>query len=137
MATKKTKKAPAKKPAAKAAAKPRIEAKPAPTKITASTSVRTKGEVFNTIAGATGLTRKDVSSVFDAFGSICQADLGKKGPGIVNLAGMAKVVVTRKPATKERVGINPFTGEQQTFKAKPARNVVKIRPMKALKDIVA
>jgi hypothetical protein len=43
----------------------------------------------------------------------------------------------RKPATKERKGINPFTGQEQIFKAKPARNVVKIRPLKAMKDMAS
>jgi hypothetical protein len=47
-----------------------------------------------------------------------------------------KLVVQRKPATKARRGINPFTGEETIFKAKPARNVVKIRPLKNLKDMV-
>jgi nucleoid DNA-binding protein len=47
-----------------------------------------------------------------------------------------KVVVVRKPATKARKGINPFTKQETMFKAKPARNVVKIRALKALKDMV-
>jgi len=47
-----------------------------------------------------------------------------------------KLTVVRKPATKARKGINPFTGEETMFKAKPARNVVKIRPLKNLKDMV-
>jgi nucleoid DNA-binding protein len=52
------------------------------------------------------------------------------------LPGLAKIKVIRKPATKERKGINPFTGEEAVFKAKPARNVIKIQPLKALKDMV-
>ena len=47
-----------------------------------------------------------------------------------------KVKVVRKPATKARKGINPFTQEETVFKAKPARNVVKVLPLKALKDMV-
>jgi hypothetical protein len=74
--------------------------------------------------------------VFGALGELLAADLGKKGPGIVQVPGLMKVTVVRKPATKERKGINPFTGLETTFKAKPARNVVKVRAMKALKSMV-
>ena len=84
----------------------------------------------------TGLARKDVASVFDALGSLLAADLSKKGPGAVQVPGLMKVIVKRMPATKARKGINPFTGQETMFKAKPARNVVKIRALKALKDSV-
>jgi nucleoid DNA-binding protein len=67
---------------------------------------------------------------------VLAADLGKRGPGICNIPGLAKVVVQRKPATKARKGINPFTGEEMMFKAKPARNVVKVRALKNLKAMV-
>lgn len=107
-----------------------------PGKIAAASKPRSKSEVMSTIAEQTGLSKKEVSSVFDAMGALCKADLSKSGPGVVNLGGMMKVMVQRKPATKARMGINPFTGEQTMFKAKPARNVVKVRPMKALKDLV-
>ena len=60
----------------------------------------------------------------------------KKGPGTFTVPGLMKVTVVRKPATKARKGTNPFTGEEMTFKAKPARNVVKVRALKALKDMV-
>jgi hypothetical protein len=53
------------------------------------------------------------------------------------MPGLCKIVVQHKPATKERKGINPFTKEETVFKAKPARNVVKIRPLKKLKDMVS
>jgi len=54
---------------------------------------------------------------------------------VFNLPGLLKVMVVRKPATEARKGINPFTGQETIFKAKPARNVVKIRPLKGLKDM--
>ncbi len=104
-------------------------------KIAAAPKVRTKSELFSTIAEQTELSKKQVASVFETMGQIIQADLNK-GPGVVNVAGLMKVTVTRKPATKEREGINPFTGEKTIFKAKPARNVVKIRPLKMLKAMV-
>ena len=55
---------------------------------------------------------------------------------VFNVVGLLKLKVVRKPATKERPGTNPFTGEATIFKAKPARNVVKALPLKALKDMV-
>ena len=49
--------------------------------------------------------------------------------------GLMKVTVVQKPAVAARMGINPFTKQEQMFKAKPARRVVKIRALKALKDM--
>jgi nucleoid DNA-binding protein len=96
----------------------------------------TKSEIFNSIAEATGLNKKQVASVFEALGGEIEKALGKRGPGTFTIPGLAKIVVQRKPATKARKGINPFTGEETVFAAKPARNVVKVRPLKALKDMV-
>jgi nucleoid DNA-binding protein len=95
----------------------------------------TKSETLNFIADKTDLTRKEVSSVFDALGTLMKRDL-KRGPGVYTVPGMMKVKVVRKPATKARKGINPFTGEEMMFKAKPARNVVKVLPLKGLKEMV-
>ena len=120
------KKAPARK--ATAAAKP--------AKISAAAKARTKSEIYATIADHVGISKKEVAAVFDTVGIMAKADLSKAGPGSLNLGGLMKVTVQRKPATKARKGINPFTGEPAVFKAKPARNVVKIRPMKAMKDLV-
>ena len=72
----------------------------------------------------------------DAMTAIIKKNIGKSGPGVISINGLCKIMVQRKPATKARKGINPFTGEETTFKAKPARNVVKVRPLKALKDMV-
>jgi len=96
----------------------------------------TKSEVFTFIAEETGLTKKDVGSVFEALSAVIQKNLKKNGPGVFTIPGLAKIKVVRKPATKARKGTNPFTGEEMMFKAKPARNVVKILALKALKDMV-
>jgi nucleoid DNA-binding protein len=114
----------------------RAAAKPASYKIPKAEKTRTKSEVYSIIADNTGLTRKQVSEVFDITKEIIAKDLKKSGPEAVNLAGMMKVTVQRKPATRARKGINPFTGEPTVFKAKPARNVLKIRPLKAMKELV-
>ena len=94
----------------------------------------TKSEILTNIATATELSRKQVASVFEALTQQIKAAVGKKGPGVFAMPGLMKITVVQKPATKARKGINPFTKEEQMFKAKPARKVIKIRALKALKD---
>ncbi len=96
----------------------------------------TKSEILATIADETELTKRDVSAVLDSLGGVIKKQLGKRGPGVFSLPGLCKMTVQRKPATKARKGINPFTKEEIMIKAKPARNVVKIRPLKNLKEMV-
>lgn len=107
-----------------------------PKKISPANKPRTKGEFYSTIASSTDLSRKQVAAVFDTMAKLFAADLGRGGPGACNVAGLMKVTVKKKPATPARKGINPFTGQEMMFKAKPAKNVIKIRPMKALKQMV-
>jgi len=107
-----------------------------PLKVGASAKPRSKSEVFGTIAQHAGIHRRDVAAVFHALAGMIKADLSKAGPGIFNVPSMMRITLKRKPATKARMGINPFTKEQVMFKAKPARNVVRVRPLKALKDMV-
>ena len=95
----------------------------------------TKSEIITNIATTTELSRKQVASVFDALADQIKAALGKKGPGLFVMPGLLKVMVIQKPAVKARKGINPFTKQEQMFKAKPARKVIKVRPLKALKDM--
>jgi nucleoid DNA-binding protein len=94
-----------------------------------------KSEILSSIAEVTQLSRKQVASVFAALAGQVEAAVGKKGPGVFALPGLLKIVVIQKPATPKRKGINPFTKQEQIFKAKPARKVVKIRALKALKDM--
>jgi nucleoid DNA-binding protein len=101
----------------------------------AATKPTTKSETLNFISDKTGLTKKDVGAVFDNLATLMKRDL-KKGPGVYTVPGLMKVKVVRKPATKARKGTNPFTGQEMTFKAKPARNVVKVLPLKNLKEMV-
>lgn len=95
-----------------------------------------KTEIYTALAERTGLAKKDISKVFDELGTLIGDQLGKKGPKTFNVPGLMKITVNHKPATKERRGIDPFTKQEKLFKAKPARNVVKVRPLKALKDMV-
>jgi nucleoid DNA-binding protein len=95
----------------------------------------TKSETLTFISEKTELTKRDVGAVFDALSMLMKRDL-KRGPGVYTVPGLMKVKVVRKPATRARKGVNPFTGEEMMFKAKPARNIVKILPLKGLKDMV-
>lgn len=105
-------------------------------KAAAPAKAMTKTEILTALAEGTDLSKKDVASVLDELATLIGKSLGKRGPGVFNLPGLLKVKVIRKPATKAHKGINPFTKEETVFKAKPARNVVKIQPLKALKDMV-
>ncbi|AKQ33820.1 DNA-binding protein [Coxiella-like endosymbiont of Rhipicephalus sanguineus] len=106
------------------------------TRISTVKNRMTKTQVFAHVAEITDLTKRQVTRVFEALADLAQAHLKKGGVGEFVIPGLAKCVVKRKAATKARKGINPFTGEPMTFKAKPARNVVKIRPLKRLKEMV-
>ena len=96
----------------------------------------TKSQIISHIADKTGLTRKDVGAVFDEMNGLIKKNLGRRGPGEFTMPGLLKVRVVKKPATKSRKGINPFTGEEMVFKAKPARKAVKVTALKGLKDMV-
>ncbi len=129
-----------KKPAAKAAPKAKAKKEPraagsAPKSFEKVSKVRTKSLILATLSDQTGLTKKEIGGVFESLGALIGNDL-TKGPGTFTVPGLMKVTVTKKPATKARKGTNPFTGEEMTFKAKPARNVVKVRALKGLKDMV-
>ena len=95
----------------------------------------TKSQILTSIAEQAGLSRKQVSVTLEALSGMIKQGVSKKGPGIFVLPGLMKITVINKPATKARKGINPFTKEEVMFKAKPARRVIKVRPLKALKDM--
>ena len=122
---------------AKAAAKSK-SAKPA--KIAPSSKPRSKGELFKLLAEHNGLQRKQVAGIFETLGSIMKVDLAKPGPDrpkIFVVPGMMKVNAIYKAATRATTKPNPFKpGEMMEVKAKPARTVIKIRPLKALKAMV-
>ena len=99
--------------------------------------VMSKSELIQKIAeqhSNKNMARKDVKAVIESLAAIGYKELNKSGAFLV--PGFAKFVVIKKPATKERSGINPFTKESTIFKAKPARKIVKARPVKAAKDAV-
>lgn len=96
-----------------------------------------KSQIYAQIVEDTGLTRKDVAAVFDSLGAQIKKNLGGRGAsGTFVLPGLVKMRVVSKPARKARKGVNPFTGEEMMFKAKPASKAVKISPLKNLKGMV-
>jgi len=96
----------------------------------------TKSELLTSIAGSTGLSRKDVGNVIDELANTISRHVKPKGPGEFKMPGLFKIKTIHKKATKARKGINPFTGEETMFKAKPARTVVKVVALKKLKEMV-
>ncbi len=94
----------------------------------------TKSQLIEQIAASNELSKRDVKGVLESLAIIGYKELKKNGVFLV--PGFAKFVVIKKPATKARKGNNPFTGEPMTFKAKPARKIVRARPVKAAKDAV-
>ena len=96
----------------------------------------TKSEILNQIAADTDLSRKQVAAVFASLEGIISKELKPRGAGYFNLPGLLKIKVVKKPARKARKGINPFTGEEMMFKAKPASKGVKVLPLKGLKSMI-
>ena len=128
----KKKKAPAKKKVAakKKAAAPKKAAPAISTKLT-------KSQIVASVAESTGLTKKQIGSVMEELDTLMERSIKKRGVGEFTIPGILKITTVKKPARKARKGINPFTGEQTVFKAKPASIAVKIRPLKKLKEFAA
>lgn len=124
-----------KQPASKSPGKSATHQKTVPKKLTAIREPYSKAKLYATIAEETGLTRKDVAAVFDSLADLMHRHLKKRATGQFTLPGLAKLSVTTRKATKARQGINPFTGEEMEFAARPAKRVVKIRPLKRVQDM--
>ena len=137
MATRKAaKKAPKKKAARKAPARKKAAA-PAKKAGPAIKDKMTKSQILGNIADSTGLTKKEVGAVMDELESLIERSIKKRGAGEFTVPGLMKITTVKKPARKARKGINPFTGEETVFKAKPASIAVKVRPLKKLKEYAA
>lgn len=96
----------------------------------------TKTELINFITERSDQARKVVSSVLDGLFDAVASQMTQRGSGEFILPGLIKLKRIKKPATKARKGINPFTGEETIFKAKPAKNIVKARALKKLKNLI-
>ncbi|GGY66718.1 hypothetical protein GCM10011613_08400 [Cellvibrio zantedeschiae] len=123
-------------PAAKAApAKKAPAVKAAPAVVKPIAERQNKTQMLQQIADATQLNKKQVQAVLDELTNVIEGHVKKKGIGEFVLPGLLKITTVKKPATKARKGINPFTGEEVMFKAKPASTSVKVRPLKKLKEM--
>jgi DNA-binding protein HU-beta len=94
----------------------------------------TKSQIVSAVAGATDLSKKQVGAVLDSLNGVIKKSL--KGAGVFTMPGVCKMRVVKKPATKAREGVNPFTGEKMMIKAKPASKKVRIRALKNLNEMV-
>lgn len=121
----------------------RKAAKKAPEKAAAKAPVRkiptirekmTKTQITASIADSTGLSRKQVGDVLAELETLIEGSIKKRAIGEFTLPGLMKITTVKKPAVKARKGLNPFTGEETMFKAKPASVAVKVRPLKKLKE---
>jgi len=145
MATKKAaakKKAPAKKKVAakKAPAKKKVAAKKAAAPVKKATALKdkmTKSQIVASLADSTELSKKQVNAVLDELNTLIERSIKKRAVGEFTIPGVMKITTVKKPARKARKGINPFTGEETVFKAKPASIAVKVRPLKKLKEYAA
>ncbi len=97
---------------------------------------RTKAEIYAALAESSGVSKKQVATLFDNLVNLIKTDLGKKGPGQFTVPGLIKLKVAIKPATKARRGVDPFTKQMRDYPAKPASRTVRARALKALKDMV-
>ncbi|MEH6584917.1 MAG: HU family DNA-binding protein [Halioglobus sp.] len=145
MATKKAaakKKAPAKKKVAakKAPAKKKVAAKKVAAPVKKATALKdkmTKSQIVASLADSTELSKKQVNAVLDELNTLIERSIKKRAVGEFTIPGVMKITTVKKPARKARKGINPFTGEETMFKAKPASIAVKVRPLKKLKEYAA
>ncbi|MDE0035666.1 MAG: HU family DNA-binding protein [Deltaproteobacteria bacterium] len=102
-------------------------------KNTALTEAMTKTQLLETLSESTGLQRKDVAAVLDELGAVIERHVRKRAVGTFTLPGLLKIKVVRRPATKARKMMSPFTGQEITVAAKPASRAVKVQPLSGLK----
>jgi len=120
---------------AKAAPKAAPKAATRVKKPTAVSEAMTKTAIVNELAENTGLNKKEIQSVLDELSVLIERHIKKRAVGQFTIPSLMKIVVQNKPATKAKMGRNPATGEEMMIKAKPARSVVKVRPLKKLKEM--
>jgi nucleoid DNA-binding protein len=95
----------------------------------------TKSQFVAHLAEKAGITKKQVDGVLTEIIEVVKSQVGTKGPGKFVFPGLARVTVTHKPAVQGgEKKINRLTGTEYVTKDKPAHNVVRLRPVKALKE---
>ncbi len=101
-----------------------------------ATQRMSKSQFVTTLAGKSGLNKKQATSALATINAMVAHQLGKRGPGEVLIPGLLNLNVVNKPASRQHEGLNPFTQEPMTYNARAARKVIKVRPLKALKDAI-
>lgn len=94
-----------------------------------------KTEIINELAANTGLNRRQIGAVLNELSRLVHRHIKKRAVGKFVLAGLIRISTVEKPAKKARKGINPFTGKEAVFEAKPATTAVKVYALKGLKDM--
>ena len=94
-----------------------------------------KSDILNALAESTNQSRKEIGAVLEALEALISSNIAK-GPGIFTLPGLLKIYVHSRPATKERTGTDPRTGQPRVYPAKPAKKVVKVKALKKLKELI-
>ncbi len=97
----------------------------------------TKAQIIGELSDKSGLTKKEVSTIFNGLQDLVKRELGKRGPGEFVIPDMLKLKIRNIPARKERKGLDPFTKQERVFPAKPATKKVRATALKKLKDLVA
>lgn len=96
----------------------------------------TKSQVIAEIADLAEVDKKSVNKVFDGLAELIKKQLGGRGPGEFVIPGLLKLRTVKKPATKDRPGVNPFTKQPMTIKGKPASKKIRATALKSLKDLI-
>jgi nucleoid DNA-binding protein len=96
-----------------------------------------KTEIIAHLCEASGLPKQQVTGLLEELAKLIEKNLSEEGPGVFAIPNLVQFKVVRKPAVAEHTGVNPFTKQEMVFKAKPAKNVVKLVALKGLKDMVA
>lgn len=125
-----------KKSSATSAKKPIATAKVKAAVTTAIRTPLTKSQLLTALSETTGVPKKQTAAVLQELSSVIGRHIKKGSAGVFTLPGLVKIKTVNKPARKARKGVNPFTGEEMMFKAKPASTAVKVQPLKALKNMV-
>ena len=113
-----------------------LTAKAKPAITTAFRTPLTKSQLLLTLSEVTGVPKKQTAAVLQELSAVISRHIKKGAAGVFTLPGLVKIKTFNKPARKARKGINPFTGEETMFKAKPASTGVKVQALKALKNMV-
>jgi DNA-binding protein HU-beta len=87
----------------------------------------TQTQLADAVADKAGLSRADAKRVLTALEEVVLEEIGNAEK--VKIGGVVQIEARMRPATQERPGRNPATGEEIIIAAKPASVAVKARPL--------